>query len=79
MGEIRKMARTGQQGAIRIMAQDLVRTRRYSTKFYRMKAQIQGVSLQLQTMQSTSAMTDSMKGVAGMANLILGCFLKFKY
>lgn len=45
------------------MAKDLVRTKKYVTKFYRMKAQMQAVSLRLQTLKSTAEMTTAMKGV----------------
>eukprot|EP01050_Picozoa_sp_SAG11_P026814 SAG11_NODE_6557_length_1289_cov_1.422689_2_plen_69_part_00 len=38
----------GHQGAAKIMAKDLVRTRRHVTKFYQMKTHLQGVSLKLQ-------------------------------
>ena len=50
------------QGAAKIMAKDLVRTRRHITKFYQMKTQLQGVSLKLQTLKSNQAMADAMKG-----------------
>lgn len=45
------------------MAKDLVRTRNHVTKFYRMKAQMQAVSLRLQTLKSTAEMTKAMSGV----------------
>ena len=45
------------------MAKDLVRTRRYVKKFIMMKANIQAVSLKIQTLKSNQAMTDAMKGV----------------
>jgi division protein CdvB (Snf7/Vps24/ESCRT-III family) len=62
------------KGAVKIMAKDLVRTRQYITKFYEMKCQMQAVGLRLQveglrallmlqTMKSTAAMVDAMKGV----------------
>ena len=62
--EIKSMAKKGQMGAARIMAKDLVRTRRYVEKFYKMRAQLQAVSLRIQTLKSNAAMTDAMKGVA---------------
>jgi charged multivesicular body protein 2A len=61
--DMRKMAKQNQMEAVKIMARDLVRTRAYVTKFYQMKAQMQAVSLRLQTMKSTATMTDCMKGV----------------
>lgn len=48
---------------MKIMAKDLVRTRRYIKKFMIMKANIQAVSLKLQTLKSTDAMAQAMKGV----------------
>ncbi|KAK7195291.1 Snf7 [Novymonas esmeraldas] len=63
MMEMKKMAKQDQVDAVRIMARDLVRTRKYSQKMYRMRTQIQGVSLRMQTMQSSAQMADAMKGV----------------
>jgi len=62
--DIRKMATQGQINAARIMAKDLVRTRNHVTHFYTLKSQLQAVSLRIQTLQSTQAMADSMKGAA---------------
>ena len=45
------------------MAKDLVRTRHSITKFYALKSQLQGVSLRMQTLKSTQAMGDAMRGV----------------
>ncbi|KJE93428.1 chromatin modifying protein 2a, variant [Capsaspora owczarzaki ATCC 30864] len=45
------------------MAKDLVRTRRYVKKFIMMRAQIQAVSLKIQTLRSNQAMAEAMKGV----------------
>lgn len=45
------------------MAKDLVRTRRYCKKFMLMKANIQAVSLKIQTLRSQNAMAQAMKGV----------------
>lgn len=45
------------------MALDLVRTRRYVKKFIMMKANIQAVSLKIQTLKSQNAMAEAMKGV----------------
>jgi len=36
------------QGAVRVMAKDLVRTRHQVEKFYKLKSQLQGVSLRIQ-------------------------------
>ncbi|GJN09857.1 hypothetical protein PR202_ga27903 [Eleusine coracana subsp. coracana] len=85
--EIKKTAKEGQMGAVKVMAKDLIRTRHQITKFYQLKSQLQGVSLRvqvaicvlcpfsverlltfvmcncLQTLKSTQAMGDAMKGV----------------
>lgn len=45
------------------MAKDLVRTRKYAKKFMLMKANIQGVSLKIQTLRSQNSMAEAMKGV----------------
>ncbi|KAK9497320.1 hypothetical protein O3M35_004660 [Rhynocoris fuscipes] len=62
--DIKKMAREGQIEAVKIMAKDLVRTRRYMKKFMLMKANIQAVSLKIQTLRSQNAMAQAMKGVS---------------
>lgn len=61
--DIKKMAKEGQMDAVKIMAKDLVRTRRYVKKFMLMKANIQAVSLKIQTLRSQNAMAQAMKGV----------------
>merc|ERR1712080_366944 len=53
----------GQMDAVKIMAKDLVRTRRYVKKFMLMRANIQAVSLKIQTLKSQAAMANAMKGV----------------
>lgn len=45
------------------MAKDLVRTRRYVKKFIMMRANIQAVSLKIQTLKSNNSMAQAMKGV----------------
>lgn len=50
------------QGPCKVMAKDLVRTRRYVSKFYTMKTQLQGVSLRIQGMRSNQQMAEAMKG-----------------
>lgn len=64
IADMKKLAKQNQLEAVKIMAKDLVRTRRYVTKFYKMKAQLQAVSLRLTTLSSTQEMTNAMKGVA---------------
>lgn len=62
--EIKQMAKKGQMGAAKIMAKDLIRTRGAISKFHQMKAQLQAVSIRIQTMSSTASMADAMKGAA---------------
>lgn len=69
--DIKKTAKEGQMPAVKQMARDLVRTRAQVTKFYGLKSQLQAVSLRMQTLKSTQAMSDAMKGVTkamGMMN-----------
>merc|ERR1719489_364147 len=57
------MAKDGQMDAVKIMAKDLVRSKRYVKKFIMMKTQITAVSLKIQTLKSQDAMANAMKGV----------------
>ncbi|CAN7995274.1 unnamed protein product [Ixodes hexagonus] len=61
--DIKKMAKDNQMDAVKIMARDLVRTRRQVKKFILMRANIQAVSLKIQTLRSQNAMAQAMKGV----------------
>jgi len=61
---IKNTAKKNQVNACKIMAKDLVRTRRYIQKFYEMKTQLQAVSLRIQTLQSNQTMAEAMKGVS---------------
>ncbi|KAF5272464.1 hypothetical protein FQR65_LT04933 [Abscondita terminalis] len=63
IADIKKLAKEGQMDAVKIMAKDLVRTRKYVKKFMLMKANIQAVSLKIQTLRSQNAMAQAMKGV----------------
>ncbi|KAJ3210770.1 hypothetical protein HDU83_000903 [Entophlyctis luteolus] len=63
VADIKKMAKSNQMSACKVMAKDLVRTRRYIQKFYQMRTQLQAVSLRVQTMSSNQAMADAMRGV----------------
>lgn len=51
------------------MAKDLVRTRRYISKFYGMKTQLQAVSLRIQTLRSNQQMAEAMKGATKVRRL----------
>lgn len=48
--------------AVKVMAKSLVRSRQSVTKLYNLKSQLQAVSLKLQTLKSTQAMSDAMRG-----------------
>ncbi|MBA0701448.1 hypothetical protein Goari_022934 [Gossypium aridum] len=48
IAEIKKSAKQGQMGAVKVMAKDLIRTRHQIEKFYKLKSQLQGVSLRIQ-------------------------------
>ncbi|XP_015791338.1 charged multivesicular body protein 2a [Tetranychus urticae] len=61
--DLKKMAKDNQMDAIKVMAKDLVRTRRYIKKFILMKANIQAVALKIQTLRSQNSMAVAMKGV----------------
>merc|ERR1712060_976473 len=63
MSDIKKAAKDGQIDSAKIMAKDLVRTRGYIKKMYKMKSHMEAVSLRLQTMQSSAQMAQCMKGV----------------
>jgi len=63
IADIKKMAKEGQMDSVKIMAKDLVRTRRYVKKFMLMRANIQAVSMKVQTLRSQNAMAEAMKGV----------------
>jgi len=63
IADIKKMAKQGQMDAVKIMAKDLVRTRRYVKKFISLRANIQAVSLKIQTLKANNTMAQAMKGV----------------
>ncbi|PPD95703.1 hypothetical protein GOBAR_DD07259 [Gossypium barbadense] len=48
IAEIKKSAKQGQMGAVKVMAKDLIRTRHQIEKFFKLKSQLQGVSLRIQ-------------------------------
>lgn len=64
IADIKNMAKAGKMDEVKIMAKDLVRTRRYVGKFILMKANLQAVSLKIQTLRSNNAMQNAMKNVA---------------
>ncbi|KAJ2760055.1 ESCRT-III subunit protein did4 [Coemansia sp. BCRC 34490] len=64
VADIKKSARAGQMGACKVMAKDLVRTRRYVQKFYQMRTSLQGVALRVQTVSSNQEMSAAMRGAS---------------
>ncbi|KAI0086669.1 Snf7-domain-containing protein [Irpex rosettiformis] len=62
VGDIKRSAKAGQLNACKVMAKDLVRTRRYVQKFYQMRTQLQAVGLRIQTLRSNQQMADAMRG-----------------
>ncbi|EPQ58500.1 Snf7-domain-containing protein [Gloeophyllum trabeum ATCC 11539] len=60
--DIKKSAKAGQMNACKVMAKDLVRTRRYVQKFYQMRTQLQAVGLRIQTLRSNQQMAEAMRG-----------------
>ena len=62
IADIKAAAKNNQMNSVKIMAKDLVRTRKYQSKFYEMKSHLQGVQLRMQTIKSTEAMARSMAG-----------------
>ena len=59
VADIKKSAKNGQTGPLRIQAKDLVRTRRYIQKFYQMRTQLQAISLRIQVRPCPSHPTPS--------------------
>ncbi|GAA6006548.1 ESCRT-III subunit protein DID4 [Rhodotorula paludigena] len=70
IADIRTGARKGEMGSCKVMAKDLVRTRRYISKFYTMKTQLQAVSLRIQGMRSNQQMAEAMKGATKAMSLM---------
>uniref|UniRef100_D8PWA8 Uncharacterized protein n=1 Tax=Schizophyllum commune (strain H4-8 / FGSC 9210) TaxID=578458 RepID=D8PWA8_SCHCM len=64
IADIKKSAKAGQLNACKVMAKDLVRTRRYVQKFYQMRTQLQAVSLRIQTLRSNQQMAEAMRGAS---------------
>ncbi|TIB11692.1 hypothetical protein E3P89_02174 [Wallemia ichthyophaga] len=62
ISDIKKSAKNGQMAPTKLMAKDLVRTRKYIQKFYQMRTQLQAVSLRIQTLRSNQQMSEAMKG-----------------
>merc|ERR1719420_2835148 len=63
INDIKAAAKKSQMGTVKIMAKDLVRTRKYQQKFLQTKSQLQGIGLRLATLKSQEALQRSMKEV----------------
>jgi len=63
IADMKKTAQNGQMASVRVMALDLVRTRKHVQKMAQMKTRLQAVSLRLQSVQSQAAMASAMRGV----------------
>lgn len=61
ISDIKKSAKLGQISSAKVQAKDLVRTKGYITKFNSMKAQLQAISLRIQSVRSNQQMAMSMK------------------
>lgn len=61
VGEIKKSAKLGQIASAKIQAKDLIRTKNYIDKFNLMKAQLQAISLRIQSVRSNQQMAASMR------------------
>ncbi|KAF9451227.1 Snf7-domain-containing protein [Macrolepiota fuliginosa MF-IS2] len=62
VADIKRSAKSGQMNACKVMAKDLVRTRKYVQKFYQMRTQLQAVGLRIQTLRSNEQMAVAMRG-----------------
>lgn len=62
--DIKKLAKQGQMNAVKIMAKDLVRNKRFCTKMLEMRSQLWGVQQRMSEMKSTQAMTSAMQNAA---------------
>ena len=62
VSDIKTAAKKGQMSSVKIMAKDLVRNRKYQTKFMEMQSNLQGVQLKMRTMQTSQQMAQAMSG-----------------
>ncbi|KAI5964072.1 IFG3 [Candida pseudojiufengensis] len=61
ISDIKKSAKQGQISSAKIQAKDLIRTKSYINKFNSMKAQLQAISLRVQSVRSNQQMAMSMR------------------
>jgi charged multivesicular body protein 2A len=64
INDIKKNAKQGQMGAVKVMAKDLVRNKRFVQKIIEMRSHLWGVQQRMHEMRSTHAMTGAMRGAS---------------
>ncbi len=62
------------QGACKVMAKDLIRTRRYNQRFRNIQTNLQGVSLNIQSTRSQQELGASMKAATTVSPACWPCF-----
>ncbi|KAF9396563.1 hypothetical protein CPC16_000071 [Podila verticillata] len=60
--DIKRAAKAGQMNSCKVMAKDLIRTRRHVQKLYQMKTQLQAVGLRIQSLNSNQQMAQALQG-----------------
>jgi charged multivesicular body protein 2A len=68
--EIRAEAKKNNLASVRILAKDLVRNKKYITKFMLMRSHLQAVSLRVQSVKSAEAMSRSLKATTAVMQKI---------
>ena len=61
------------ENACKVMAKDLIRTRRYIHKFYQLRTQLQAVGLRIQTLRSNQQMGEAMRGAIQVIYFWVSC------
>ena len=80
IADIKRNSKNGPTNSVKILAQDLVRTRRNIEKFLTLKAHLQAVSLRLQTITSNQSMSSAMVGVTNVrASIVLFAYIYFLF
>jgi charged multivesicular body protein 2A len=64
IADMKKAAKENNVKSLRIMAKDVVRSRKNQEKFINLKTQLRAVSMQMVTMQSTQALTEAMRNAS---------------
>ena len=61
VAELKRQAKNNNVSSVKVLAKDLVRTRKYVGKFLAMRSHLQGVNLRMQAVKSTEAMARNLK------------------